>query len=570
MANIKHVNSVVDRDFRNRINQLIDIVNDIGTSLNDLVVKGVMTTEQYSQLLTAINGLVKIGEVDLDTLSVELKNEIEKINNKVDKGNVSVADINKNLGKLDQTFLSDELLQQIAGTANINATVADNSVTTQKLTDKSVTGRKTDFIKVSSNLLNPNKVIFDKSFDAAGNIIDDSGYFISDLIPFDTTKKISFSLGTYRINVYDASGTLLFRTGATSNTTYDASMDPNVAYFRISRKFNPESIMLNYGDTLKTFENYYEKIESDMLPRITLNDIEDVVITPENEVHFKKSNNLFNKYDLLFDKGLNNSGEVVDDKGWVTTRKMKINGDKVAMTTENRVRWAIYDKDDNLIAVSGKNTGSSVLIELDNFPNAEYFILTVHGSVKDNFMANYGTTVLPHEDFGYTLVSTNEIPIRISSDIVPEISNPVDTSTSGYVVNLTNTSQLSNNYSDTYLTNSENKLYETTAKISLDYIELTTNHVKTELILTYKDSDMNIITDRVINPTDNSELPMTIENIVSYGYPNVEYLIHDPTRSQFKVAIKQLNFSNGVTVSIKNNHSAPVNATTRLVGRYYD
>ena len=555
MANIKHVNSVVDRDFRNRINQLIDIVNDIGTSLNDLVVKGVMTTEQYSQLITAINGLVKIGEINKDTLSVELKNEIEKINNKIDKGNVSVADINKNLGKLDQTFLSDELLQQIAGTANINATVADNSVTTQKLTDKSVTGRKTDFIKVSSNLLNPNKVIFDKSFDTAGNIIDDSGYFISDLIPFDTTKKISFSLGTYRINLYDASGTLLFRTGVTNNTTYDASKIPNVAYFRISRKLNPKSIMLNYGDTLKTFENYYEKIESDMLPRITLNDIEDVVITPENEVHFKKSNNLFNKYDLLFDKGLNNSGEVVGDKGWVTTRKIKINGDKVAMTTENTVRWAIYDKDDNLIAVSGKNPGSSVLIELDNFPNAEYFILTVRESVKDNFMANYGTTVLPHEDFGYTLVSTNEIPIRISSDIVPEISN---------------TSQLSNNYSDTYLTNRENKLYETTAKISLDYIELTTNQVKTELILTYKDSDMNIITDRVINPTDNSELPMTIENIVSYGYPNVEYLIYDPTRSQFKIAIKQLNFSNGVTVSIKNNHSAPVNATTRLVGRYYD
>ena len=157
MANIKHVNSVVDRDFRNRINQLIDVVNSIGTSLNDLVVKGVMTTDQYSQLIYIINGLVKMGEVDIDTLSTELKNEIEKINNKVDKGNVSVADINKNLGKIDQTFLSDELLQQIAGNAPINAVPADGSLTTKKYADESVTLDKTDFknqvTKIAKNII---------------------------------------------------------------------------------------------------------------------------------------------------------------------------------------------------------------------------------------------------------------------------------------------------------------------------------------------------------------------------------------------------------------------------------
>ena len=133
MTNIKHVNSVVDRDFRNRINQLIDVVNSLGVSIDELVVSGAMTTEQYSQLLTAINGLVKKGEVNKDTLSTELKNEIEKINNKIDKGSISVTDINKNLGKLDQTFLSDELLQQIAGNAPINAVPADNSITSEKI-----------------------------------------------------------------------------------------------------------------------------------------------------------------------------------------------------------------------------------------------------------------------------------------------------------------------------------------------------------------------------------------------------------------------------------------------------
>ena len=142
MANIKHVNSVVDREFRNRINQLIDVVNSVGISIDELVVKGVMTTEQYTQLITAINGLVKIGEISKDTLSVELKNELEKINNKIDKGDVSVFDINKNLGKIDQTFLTDELLQQIAGSTPINAVPADNSIDTAKLIDGSVTKAK--------------------------------------------------------------------------------------------------------------------------------------------------------------------------------------------------------------------------------------------------------------------------------------------------------------------------------------------------------------------------------------------------------------------------------------------
>lgn len=171
MANIKHVNNIVDRDFRNRINQLIDVVNNVGVSINELVVKGVMTNEQYSELITAINGLVKIGEVDIDTLSTELKSEIKKINNKIDKGNVSVADINKNLGKIDQTFLSDELLQQIAGNAPINATPADGSLTTKKYADNSITFDKVDFEKEVAKLAK--NIITNGNFSKSSNGIAD-------------------------------------------------------------------------------------------------------------------------------------------------------------------------------------------------------------------------------------------------------------------------------------------------------------------------------------------------------------------------------------------------------------
>lgn len=59
-----------------------------------------------------------------------------------DLNNLSVSQINKNLGKIDQTYLTDELIAQIAGTAAINAVPADNSLTTVKYVDNSVTTAK--------------------------------------------------------------------------------------------------------------------------------------------------------------------------------------------------------------------------------------------------------------------------------------------------------------------------------------------------------------------------------------------------------------------------------------------
>ena len=50
-----------------------------------------------------------------------------------DMRNISVDWINKNLGKLDQTFMSEEFLQQMAGNTPINAVPADGSITKVKL-----------------------------------------------------------------------------------------------------------------------------------------------------------------------------------------------------------------------------------------------------------------------------------------------------------------------------------------------------------------------------------------------------------------------------------------------------
>src|SRR5699024_7716839 len=75
--------------------------------------------------------------VDKSDLTPEFREKIEgfdtQLAQKVTKGNVTVADINKNKGKLDQTYLSDELLQQMAGNTPINAVPADGSIDNKKL-----------------------------------------------------------------------------------------------------------------------------------------------------------------------------------------------------------------------------------------------------------------------------------------------------------------------------------------------------------------------------------------------------------------------------------------------------
>lgn len=79
MANIKHVNSIVNRDFRNRINQLIDIVN----SVSELTIKNILTTEQFEELVIVLNGLARVGEIDSDALTEDLRMKIEALDKKV-------------------------------------------------------------------------------------------------------------------------------------------------------------------------------------------------------------------------------------------------------------------------------------------------------------------------------------------------------------------------------------------------------------------------------------------------------------------------------------------------------
>src|SRR5690625_2971524 len=88
-----------------------------------------------------------------DELVVTNQNVVDLEANKMDKNttDISFGQINKNLVKLDQTYMTDEFLQQMAGNAPINSTPAIKSVTTDKLAGKAVTPGVTSFVKLGKN-----------------------------------------------------------------------------------------------------------------------------------------------------------------------------------------------------------------------------------------------------------------------------------------------------------------------------------------------------------------------------------------------------------------------------------
>lgn len=124
---LNRTGSIWNRENRNSINENWDVLDKVLRNLNDLVIKGQLTPTQFAELTKELNGLIS-------------------------RGQVSVHDIDKNKGLFDQSFLSPELLEQIAGTAPILSTLADGVVTTSKLADRVVSPNKTTFFDMNTQI----------------------------------------------------------------------------------------------------------------------------------------------------------------------------------------------------------------------------------------------------------------------------------------------------------------------------------------------------------------------------------------------------------------------------------
>ena len=177
---------------------------------------------------------------------------VKQIDGKIDKGNVTLND------------LTQEVKEALTGGAV--AVVGENAVGTENIKTAAVTPSKTAFFEISKNLFNPESVIRNKTFDTAGSVIDDSVFWVnSEFIPVNQGETIRLTAGVYRIATYREDKSFVSRSGTDINGVYKVTAS-SIKLIRISGTVDPNTVMMNKGDSLLPFEQFGNQLKEEVIP----------------------------------------------------------------------------------------------------------------------------------------------------------------------------------------------------------------------------------------------------------------------------------------------------------------
>lgn len=166
---IPKINSSHGSETRNIINAAIDSINVQGKSIQDLVAEGQLTPEQYEKLIQYVNGLVS-------------------------KGDISVFDINKELGKLDASFFTHEFLEEIKNSEiNIDTTnVLKRSITQEKIKKDAVGDNELAIVETGKNLIDLDATQKGVLINSSGTIGNNANHDVTGYIPVISGVSYSF------------------------------------------------------------------------------------------------------------------------------------------------------------------------------------------------------------------------------------------------------------------------------------------------------------------------------------------------------------------------------------------
>jgi lysophospholipase L1-like esterase len=282
------------------INQMIEEVNGFQSQINQMVIEGDSSVEAAQARVDADGNAFTTLKERLDTADAQLE---MKVTIRDIKDNVGFTDINKNLGRIDQTMVTDEFLQQMAGTTPINAIPADGSLVTKKYADKSVNALKTDFLTPSPNLFDKTTVISNKYVDPNnGNIADSANNDVSDYISvIPSTSYVKNVKGN--VAFYNSSKTFLSgipESTALAGTSFQAPS--NAAYARFSIKksegYSKETTQFEVGQ----LPTEYIPFGTSFVDKQKLDIKKGLIITPSDTDFLLPSRNLFDKTKANIDK----------------------------------------------------------------------------------------------------------------------------------------------------------------------------------------------------------------------------------------------------------------------------
>ena len=333
----------------------------------------------------------------------QAKEWVSQLNNKVEKGNLSVADINKNLGKLDQTFMSDEFLQQMAGNTPIHSTPADGSLTLAKYADGSIKFNKLEGVERLPNLFNRDTAISGKNINGEGALFDDSGRMVSELIPVSPNSTYTASR-MYIIAFYDIGGVFISRTSL-SDQVYTFTTPANCHYVRVALNNNwVSNYILNRGSTLVNDASYGNVIdwltvrgENLQNSIVTGEHLTAKSVSVDNLKNASIGKNLFDKDSITPDYYVI-ANSYVQDANYDLSYWIKVKPN-TSYSHSHYSQYGFYDKNKAYIGI-GVSATPATFITPDN---CEWMRVSVRKSDLNVFQLEEGTASTSYEEYYFTL-----------------------------------------------------------------------------------------------------------------------------------------------------------------------
>ena len=368
--------SIWDRFNRNALNDLSKNVEYQGRTIQDLVAKGQLTPTQYATLIQTVNGLIK-------------------------KGELSVDDININLGRVGLRHLDEEVKSAITGDAPILSEVADNVVTNAKLAEGAVDASKTDFIELGKNLFDKSRLINNTGLDNQGNVISNADTSTTDYVIPVAPSTSYYKNKDGNVVVYDSNMQVVqwlpFSTVGAFTTPAKS------AYMRLSvRNYNIEEFQVEKGTSGTSYEAYYRKMNPDYI-EVGKGQIKDDSVTIEMLSGMKRSRNLFNQDNLVSGYIDRRNGDLLDSPdNMATDYYIEVEGGTTytvqPMVTIGAINMAFYDE--NKVYISGHQiTAASSHGRVTAPTNALYARISVPTQTVGETQFEKGSTATPYEEY---------------------------------------------------------------------------------------------------------------------------------------------------------------------------
>ena len=345
--------------------------------------------------------------------SKKIQNIYSQMQHKINKGNVSVNDIDKNKGLFDETYFTDEFKKQfVENTQPINSTPADKSITQSKMVRPYIQAKLINLFD-NSNVVEGFNVN-----NANGSLVSNPDFYSSDYIEIEGDVTYSCT-SKYPIAFYDSNKTFI----SGNIGTYTFTSPTNAKYIRISvHKPTLNSTQLEKGNTITKYVDFDYYLTDNVLS-VASDFLNDLMIEKNKNLYPKltETKNLFNKNTVTKDVYVNySSGEVINLIGATASDYIEIEPNTEYVLSANNQN-AFYDINKKFISGTTNNPFTSP-------KNAKYIRVTTLTSKLDIQQLEKGSVSTSYEKHGYFIDSRlikddEKITINPNSDIIDILLN---------------------------------------------------------------------------------------------------------------------------------------------------